>query len=243
MTPQPTAKDLARDAESDYARLSGYRPTSPQGRIAQWWASWIRRAVAAERERNEYIRQCHEAIALANEKRDQSDKLFMAKCNAEAERDELRAWKESALTLLNRYSHIAESFPGKLGSCMVENLERGIAELQSQLEKFEDNLAAAKEELRRREANGNLIEQRDDLRAERDKLQAFKDWVHAYLDGKSVPHHPPGTHGAAGCRIGDRMDWLFGQFAELRAEVERLKEIIRLSGDGAYSAGKEWAYK
>ncbi len=41
-----------------------------------------------------------------------------------------------------------------------------------------------------------------------DKRQKFKDWVHAYLDTHGVPHHPPGTHGAAGCRIGDRMDWL-----------------------------------
>lgn len=40
------------------------------------------------------------------------------------------------------------------------------------------------------------------------KLQRFKDWVHKYLDDHGVPHHPPGTHGAEGCRIGDRMDWL-----------------------------------
>jgi hypothetical protein len=52
-----------------------------------------------------------------------------------------------------------------------------------------------------------------------DKLQAFKDWVHGYLDSKGVPHHPPGTHGAEGCRIGDRMDWLMQ--AKERAEGER----------------------
>jgi hypothetical protein len=40
------------------------------------------------------------------------------------------------------------------------------------------------------------------------KLQAFKDWVHKYLDAHGIPHHPPGMHGAEGCRIGDRMDWL-----------------------------------
>jgi hypothetical protein len=51
---------------------------------------------------------------------------------------------------------------------------------------------------------------------ERDKLQAFKDWVHAYLDGKGVPHHPPGTHGAAGCRIGDRMDWVWAELDDVR---------------------------
>lgn len=49
------------------------------------------------------------------------------------------------------------------------------------------------------------------------KLQAFKDWVHKYLDERGVPHHPPGPHGAEGCRIGDRMDWLM-------AEMERLKQ-------------------
>lgn len=48
----------------------------------------------------------------------------------------------------------------------------------------------------------------DELEAERDKLQRFKDWVHAYLDQHGVPHHPSGPHGAEGCRIGDRMDWL-----------------------------------
>lgn len=47
-----------------------------------------------------------------------------------------------------------------------------------------------------------------DAADERDKLQAFKLWVHSYLDAQGVPHHPPGPHGAEGCRIGDRMDWL-----------------------------------
>jgi hypothetical protein len=55
---------------------------------------------------------------------------------------------------------------------------------------------------------------------ERDKLQAFKDWVHAYLDQHGVPHHPPGTHGAEGCRIGDRMDWLMNLVDELRRGLE-----------------------
>lgn len=55
-----------------------------------------------------------------------------------------------------------------------------------------------------------LEQQLAQARQERDKLQAFKDWVHNYLDRHGVPHHPPGTHGAAGCRIGDRMDWLMG---------------------------------
>jgi hypothetical protein len=57
-----------------------------------------------------------------------------------------------------------------------------------------------------------------ELRAKVEKLQAFKDWVHAYLDAHGVPRHPPGTHGAEGCRIGDRMDWLM---ARLRAAEAR----------------------
>lgn len=68
-------------------------------------------------------------------------------------------------------------------------------------------------------------------RRERDKLQAFKDWTHAYLDAQGVPHHPPGSHGAEGCRIGDRMDWFVAALAqarqrvdELEAEVKRLRE-------------------
>ncbi len=53
------------------------------------------------------------------------------------------------------------------------------------------------------------------VRAER--AEAFKVWVHTYLDQHDVPHHPPGTHGAEGCRIGDRLDWLFAQLTR-RAE-------------------------
>lgn len=63
-----------------------------------------------------------------------------------------------------------------------------------------------------------------EARRERDKLQAFKDWVHSYLDGKGVPHHPPGTHGASGCRIGDRMDYLW---AERVQHVRRVAELQR----------------
>lgn len=54
---------------------------------------------------------------------------------------------------------------------------------------------------------------------ERDKLLAFKTWVHAYLDARGVPHHPPGTHGAAGCRIGDRLDHVFAELESLRDRV------------------------
>lgn len=68
-------------------------------------------------------------------------------------------------------------------------------------------------------------------RAERDKLQAFKTWVHAYLDSHGVPHHPPGTHGAEGCRIGDRMDWLMAELAECRRRCEGLVERVAQQGE------------
>ncbi len=68
--------------------------------------------------------------------------------------------------------------------------------------------------------------------------QAFKDWVHAYLDAHGVPHHPPGTHGAEGCRIGDRLDWLIKALSTssaedaLRSENEAMRaEIERLRGE------------
>lgn len=74
----------------------------------------------------------------------------------------------------------------------------------------------------------------DRLRAaelERDKLHAFKAWVHEYLDGQGVPHHPPGTHGAEGCRVGDRMDWLMERQREVFAKYQRLLVAVRKHRD------------
>jgi hypothetical protein len=67
-------------------------------------------------------------------------------------------------------------------------------------------------------------------RAERDKLQRFKDWTHNYLDGVGVPHHPPGSHGAEGCRIGDRMDWLMARLRGAESEATALRERVRHLG-------------
>lgn len=64
------------------------------------------------------------------------------------------------------------------------------------------------------------------LRERVEKASAFKRWVHEYLDAHGVPHHPPGTHGAAGCRIGDRMDWLMAKLAAAEAEGESLRRVL-----------------
>lgn len=58
------------------------------------------------------------------------------------------------------------------------------------------------------------------------KLQRFKDWVHAYLDTAGVPHHPPGIHGAEGCRIGDRMDWLADRLRAAESNQLRLCGLL-----------------
>lgn len=77
------------------------------------------------------------------------------------------------------------------------------------------------------------------LTKERDKLQSFKDWVHSYLDTHGVPHHPPVTHGAAGCRIGDRMDWLMAERDTAVVERDRLKEQLeKLLQMGEVAAAK-----
>lgn len=64
-----------------------------------------------------------------------------------------------------------------------------------------------------RELEGDLLER-----------QKFKDWTHKYLDAKGIPIDPGGPHSECGCRIGDRMDFVFKRIAELEAEVERLRK-------------------
>jgi hypothetical protein len=76
----------------------------------------------------------------------------------------------------------------------------------------------------------------DALTAERDKLQAYKAWTHSYLDQHGVPHHPPGTHGAEGCRIGDRMDWLMAELEATRGCKPDEYELIRSSERAAQEA-------
>lgn len=83
----------------------------------------------------------------------------------------------------------------------------------------------------------------DAAEKERDKLQRFKDWVHNYLDTHGVPHHPPGTHGAEGCRIGDRMDWLMAELDHARGcnpdEFELVRSSERAAQSFRYEAEKQ----
>ncbi len=85
--------------------------------------------------------------------------------------------------------------------------------------------------------NGRIKE----LEAEYNRLQAFKDWMHRYLDAHDIPHHPLGIHGAAGCRIGDRMDYLM---VRLRAAESALAEAMPARDDAEEKVAelrKQWA--
>lgn len=62
-----------------------------------------------------------------------------------------------------------------------------------------------------------------EIESERDALRKFKEWVHAYLDAKGIPTHPDGPHSKDGCRIGDRMDLVFAELDQLKADNHRLR--------------------
>ncbi len=79
--------------------------------------------------------------------------------------------------------------------------------------------------------------------AQRDTLARFKAWVHDYLDAKGVPTHPDGPHGKEGCRIGDRMDFVFAEMERLAAENARAAGIAgekcpTCKGSGGTGYGK-----
>lgn len=77
-------------------------------------------------------------------------------------------------------------------------------------------------------ANAGAMEWEDEkaaLLAERDHLAKFKAYVHKRLDDADVPHHPPGPHGAEGCRIGDRLDWVAAALAREKGLAETLEYI------------------
>lgn len=117
---------------------------------------------------------------------------------------------------------------GTVGRSPLESLlhvKNGFTNKCADLAVAEHQLAEAKRlNVRTADAGGVVIgelrQQLAEAVKERDKLAVFKKWVHDYLDGKGIPHHPPGTHGAEGCRIGDRMDYLFAEFAAWKDRAE-----------------------
>lgn len=79
----------------------------------------------------------------------------------------------------------------------------------------------------------DLVAMCKSLEEERRKLAAFKAWVHSYLDSHGVPTDPGGTHSAEGCRIGDRMDLVFGELESLRDKFGCDKEDQRQASQPA----------
>lgn len=175
-----------------------------------------------------------EIVALRVER----DKLQAAITEHAQQKADDRCWLDDiGLYSAAGVSHLADNQVGDK-TAMLKNCERYIerrcaggkwptyAELEAELARIDAVMArrpaldkpTRAENIEHAIATAKLA---DDLKAERDKLQAFKDWVHAYLDGQGVPHHPSGTHGAAGCRIGDRMDWLMERLRTAEAEVAR----------------------
>jgi hypothetical protein len=108
------------------------------------------------------------------------------------------------MSLSHRKQLTAEQYEAMI-AMRTDDLEKAEAEIERLAEQY----VFEKTHRETCEAETQSLQRRiEELEAERDKLQRFKDWTHAYLDRHGVPHHPPGTHGAEGCRIGDRMDWL-----------------------------------
>lgn len=139
---------------------------------------------------------------------------------AEAELGKARAVpmsEEKIAEIVKRATDPAERISNSEQAQLAAEVER----LKNQVENHCDRIAKQSDALSR---SAELSRENAALREQVVKLQAFKDWVHNYLDMHSVPHHPPGTHGAAGCRIGDRMDWLMAEHAALH---ERLAKVVK----------------
>mgnify|MGYP000887063166 CR=1 FL=1 len=78
-----------------------------------------------------------------------------------------------------------------------------------------------------------LRAQREAMGAEIGRLQAFKDYVHKRLDEAGVPTHPEGRPASEGCRIGERLDLVFGRLDECRELLLALVIEGRLDHDQA----------
>jgi len=73
-----------------------------------------------------------------------------------------------------------------------------------------------------------LVRSRDAGEVER--VRAFKAYVHQRLDAAGIATHPEGSHSAAGCRIGDRLD-IIVRDAE---RWNKFKEHCEHHDDGGY---------
>jgi len=92
---------------------------------------------------------------------------------------------------------------------------------EKEAEQAKADLADAREQAAVTEEQFKVAcERSEEWKARAEKAEAFKAWTHAYLDAHGVPHHPPGTHGAEGCRIGDRMDWLMAKVAAMNSVLQ-----------------------
>jgi hypothetical protein len=89
-----------------------------------------------------------------------------------------------------------------------------------------------------------LAENAKDAQARADKLEAFKAFVHKRLDDAAVPTDPPGEHRDAGCRIGQRLDWLFADVKKERdaaiSERDELQAVFDRLWDCDMRAIKRW---
>lgn len=80
---------------------------------------------------------------------------------------------------------------------------------ESQLDVFLNHfLVLSKKFLDLLDKNKDLEAKIFELQLEQAKLKDFKEYVHQRLDQAGIPTHPSGLHSAAGCRIGDRLDFV-----------------------------------
>jgi hypothetical protein len=83
-----------------------------------------------------------------------------------------------------------------------------------------------------RKLDATLLVSKNDAEKAIDALQAFKDYVHQRLDAAGVPTHPEGTHSAAGCRVGDRLDIALDNAARFEFIAKHLWQVdIRWNRD------------
>lgn len=103
--------------------------------------------------------------------------------------------------------------------------------VQEELKACQSQLAAANKQLG--EATAGWERDVGRLTEERNKAETWKTYVHEYLDKRGVPKEfPEGKHTKEGCRIGDRLDYVFDQLVASVDDVTRLKEANPVGAEG-----------